>query len=185
MPDENDDALQAWENEQREISQAQIDTPSPNDIIEQRAELRDSGMDPDQIDRAISRETLQHDEPERSEWYRQTQAEHDLDLAAPQRFPLTGDGLVAQRIVADGPFNGPDVGAELALARYRDWEFQQRRAQMPDVEADRMADTYWDNLISRARQTEQNAQAYAASQRQTTQERPETEIVERPGLTLR
>jgi hypothetical protein len=56
---------------------------------------------------------------------------------------------------------------------------------MPDVEADRMADTYWDNLISRARQTEQNAQAYAASQRQTTQERPETEIVERPGLTLR
>ena len=179
------DPDEAWEAEQRELVQSQIETPSPNDVIERRAELQDAGMDPDQIDSVIRRETLQHESTQRSEWYRQTQAEHELDLAAPQRFPLTGDGLVTQRIVADGPFNGPDIGGELALARYRDWEFQQRRAQMPDVEADRQADAYWENLVSRVRNTEQNAQAYAASQRQTTQERPETDVVERPGLTLR
>jgi hypothetical protein len=124
--------------------------------------------------------------PQRSEWYRQTQAEHDLDLAAPQRFPLTGDGLVTQRSVADGPFNGPDIGGELALARYRDWEVSTKgERQMPDVEADRQADAYWENLVSRVRNTEQNAQAYAAAQRQTAPERPETEIVERaPRLSL-
>jgi len=56
---------------------------------------------------------------------------------------------------------------------------------MPDVEADRQADAYWENLVSRVRNTEQNAQAYAAAQRQTAPERPETETAERaPRLSL-
>jgi hypothetical protein len=37
---------------------------------------------------------------------------------------------------------------------------------MPDLEADRQADTYWETLVSRVRQREQNAQSYAIGQRQ-------------------
>lgn len=53
---------------------------------------------------------------------------------------------------------------------------------MPNVDADRQADAYWENMISRARQTEQNARASAVAERQATSERPETEIVQRQGL---
>ena len=79
------DETEAWEAEQREINQAQIDNPAPNDFIERRAELRDSGMDPDQIDTQLSRWIPAADQP--SEWYRQTQTEHEQDLRAPQRIP--------------------------------------------------------------------------------------------------
>jgi len=100
----------------------------------------------------------------------------DEELKQPQRFPLTGDSLVTQRVIASGPFNGPgsSIGEELALARYNDHQFEnhptERRSQMPDAEADRLADTYWENLVNRTRQNEQNAQAYAATQRQAAPE---------------
>lgn len=104
----------------------------------------------------------------------------DEELKQPQRFSLTGDGLVTQRVIASGPLNGPgsDIGEELALARYNDHQFThglqhqptERRSQMPDAEADRQADAYWSNLVARARQTEQNAQAYGAAQRQAAPE---------------
>ena len=64
-----------------------------------------------------------------SRWYQQAQATHDADLAKPQRFPLTGDGLVTERIIATGKTNGPasSIGSELAAARYRDWEWHRRQ----------------------------------------------------------
>jgi hypothetical protein len=193
----------------------------------------------------------------------------DEELKQPQRFPLTGDGLATQRVIASGPLNGPgsDIGEELALARYNDHQFAQermdrveqdspawkaawrelaqtlnresrsfaaevdgwsylntataatklshefryqdplisqppeyrqvitdrlslepesteRRSQMPDADAERQADTYWESLINRARQTEQNAQAYAAAQRQAAPERAEQLPLETPKMVL-
>jgi hypothetical protein len=139
----------------------------------------------------------------------------DEELKQPQRFPLTGDGLVTQRVIASGPLNGPgsDIGEELALARYNDHQFAQervdravrevnhaslhpgaksywddnyteRRSTMPDAEAERQADAYWESLINRSRQTEQNAQAYAAAQRQAAPERAEQLPLETPKMVL-
>lgn len=115
----------------------------------------------------------------------------DEELKQPQRFPLTGDGLVTQRVIASGPLNGPgsDIGEELAMARYNDHQFQQSpksamESKMPDAEADRQADTYWEGLINRARQTEQNAQAYAAAQRQAAPERAEQLPLETTKMVL-
>lgn len=126
------------------------------------------------------------------DWYRQSQEDHSNDLRQPQRFPLTGDGLVTQRVITTGPFNGPDIGDELATARYRDYQFQHQsptaemESKMPNPEADQQADTYWENLVNRTRQTEQNAQAYAVAQRAAPQQ-PEAQSqaeVEHPRLTL-
>ena len=59
-----------------------------------------------------------------SRWYAQHKAAHTAGLASPQRFRLTGDGLVTERIIASGPLNGGPIGPELAPARYRDWRGQ-------------------------------------------------------------
>jgi hypothetical protein len=42
-------AEEHWERDQKEIVNARIRNPHPNDFIEQRAELRDSGLDEEQI----------------------------------------------------------------------------------------------------------------------------------------
>jgi len=62
-----------------------------------------------------------------SRWYAQARAAHETDLSKPQRFPLTDDGLVTERVIASGPFNGGPIAPELAAARYRDWEWQRRK----------------------------------------------------------
>jgi hypothetical protein len=248
MPEQDHD--EALEAEQREIVQSQIETPSPNDIIERRAELRDSGMDPDQIDNVIRRETLQHEmphidglnddqiqallgqkfedlldgrltleewrpwgaisenrdlaeaagrwqakqrepdweypdaTPQRSEWYRQTQAEHELDLAAPQRFPLTGDGLVTQRIIADGPFNGPDIGAELALARYRDHQHDQTEKLMPQREIDDKMQAWLQGLLNKAPQQVQQPSLSLTDTRAQTLEQAKEEQTRHRSLSI-
>ena len=65
-----------------------------------------------------------------SNWYREARAAHDAELAKPQRFPLTGDGLVTERIIKSGPTNGPSssIGQELKTARYRDWQWHRRQS---------------------------------------------------------
>lgn len=56
---------------------------------------------------------------------------------------------------------------------------------MPDTEADRQADAYWQNKLTQGRMAEQNAQAYAAVARQAPQVQPQAESqTERPRQTL-
>jgi hypothetical protein len=113
-------------------------------------------MDEDQLDSVIQREYAgrQYETPERSEWYRQSQEEHKLDLGTPQRFPLTGDGLVTQRVIADGHFNGPDIGAELALARY----YQHAEKIMPTQRDDEKLQGWLQALLNKAPEQKRDAQ---------------------------
>lgn len=55
-----------------------------------------------------------------STWLHQERAEHARDLAAPQPFPLTGDGENTMRL---SMFRRQqrDLAGALADARYRDW----------------------------------------------------------------
>jgi hypothetical protein len=180
MPEQDHD--EAWEAEQREIVQSQIQTPNPNDIIERRAELRDSGMDPDQIDSVIRRETLQHEAPQRSEWYRQSQAEHEQDLRTPQWFPLTGDGLVTHRIIAEGPFNGPDIGTELAMARYRD--HQHAENIMPQNETDTKLQAWLQALLNKDQEQKQHASLPLTETRNQTLEQAKEEQTRQRSLSI-
>jgi hypothetical protein len=132
MPDSTDQANAAyWQS----LTWAELDRQ-----LDQTERAREHKMTDQEWSAYVDKLDRQHETPQRSEWYRHTQAEHDIDLAAPQRFALTGDGLVTQRIVADGPFNGPDIGAELALARYRDHQHTEKL--MPDRETQQQIDAY-------------------------------------------
>jgi hypothetical protein len=76
---------------------------------------------------------MQTTDDQRSKWYEQETSE----LAKPQRFPLTGDNLVTQRVIASGPFNGGEIGPELAAARYRDHQWNQDQARADHNQIDR------------------------------------------------
>jgi len=102
--------------------------------------------------------------PQRSAWYRQTQAEHEMDLKSPQRFPLTGDGLVTERIIATGPYNGPDIGAELALARYRDYQHAEKI--MPTQHDEEKLQNWLQALLNKAPEQKRDAQLLLTETRQ-------------------
>ncbi len=89
-----EDPFKQWEDEQREANQARLDHPHPNDAIERRAELRDSGLEPNQIDRAVRRGYREsrsarpyHEHPLTPE-----RIDRELDLAAKGYFNALGRG---------------------------------------------------------------------------------------------
>ena len=103
-----------------------------------------------------------------------------------QRVPLTGDGLVTQRIKADGPVKDANFDAELQFARYRDWQhatgaseqavgravadYQRatRREAMADHDTDRKVQLWLTNLLAfnASTQVQQPAQQQTQEQKQ-------------------
>jgi hypothetical protein len=57
-----------------------------------------------------------------SRWYRQQVAEHEAELAKPQRFPLTDDGDQTREAIGWAAKPKPASGEKLKTARYRDWQ---------------------------------------------------------------
>jgi hypothetical protein len=115
---------------------------------------------------------MQTTDDQRSKWYEQENSE----LAKPQRFPLTGDNLVTQRVIASGPFNGGEIGPELAAARYRDHQWDRSGALQQTSSTNRESiETRsvgaWQKLAGTQTDTAHNAESETQHQQQklTTQ----------------
>jgi hypothetical protein len=117
---------------------------------------------------------MQTTDDQRSKWYEQENSE----LAKPQRFPLTGDNLVTQRVIESGPFNGGEIGPELAAARYRDHQWDQERSSALQQTSSTNRDSLetrsvgaWQKLAGTQTDTAHNAESETQTQQQklTTQ----------------
>jgi hypothetical protein len=60
-------------------------------------------------------------------WYRKESAAHSRALAAPQAFPLTGDGITTRSVIER---HKSDPAAALVEARYRDWRWQKEQEEV-------------------------------------------------------
>lgn len=142
MPDSTDREIDAYVKSLAEID-GQRDREASDSLawaeldskLDQEERAREPKMTDQEWASHVARFDRQYETPTRSEWYRQTQAEHEMDLKAPQRFALTGDGLVTEHIIKDGPFHGPDIGAELKMARYRDHQYTGNVMPLNEIQA--------------------------------------------------